>query len=134
MSEAWQHDDYLGPLIWVAMTVGARRGELCALRWNNIHVRHQDREQHDCITAACEWWLEINTNVAQSGTHTWTKNTKTHQSRRVALDVETIAVLTDHRQQCGRIASSLGLAVPNNGFVFTSSPIGDVPLVWHSLS
>src|SRR5262245_60926524 len=35
LNEAWTDPD-LGPLVWVAMATGARRGELCALRWRHI--------------------------------------------------------------------------------------------------
>src|SRR4051812_45648503 len=35
VSEAWK-DPAWGLFVWMAMTSGARRGELCALRWNRI--------------------------------------------------------------------------------------------------
>ena len=35
VEEAWGDPDW-GMLVWLAMTTGARRGELCALRWNRI--------------------------------------------------------------------------------------------------
>jgi integrase len=36
-SEAWRDPDW-GTLVWVAMTTGARRGELCALRWSHVDL------------------------------------------------------------------------------------------------
>jgi integrase len=36
VNAAWQYADYLGPLVWLGMTVGLRRGEACALRWRNL--------------------------------------------------------------------------------------------------
>lgn len=35
VNEAWKDPDW-GTLIWVAMTTGACRGELCALRWSRV--------------------------------------------------------------------------------------------------
>jgi integrase len=35
LDAAWADPD-LGPLVWLAMVTGARRGELCALRWRHL--------------------------------------------------------------------------------------------------
>ncbi|NIJ10448.1 integrase [Saccharomonospora amisosensis] len=64
-----------GMFVWLAMTTGARRGELCALRWDRL----------DLDNAA----LWIRTSIAQNGQQTREKDTKTHQQRRIALDAET---------------------------------------------
>jgi integrase len=37
VNAAWNDPDW-GTLIWSAMTTGARRGELCALRWSGIDL------------------------------------------------------------------------------------------------
>lgn len=111
INHAWTTGDYLGPLVWIAMTIGARRGELCGLRWSDIRVRHTISEEHNRITAACDWWFEIRSSVGQSENRIWIKDTKTSQTRLVALDVETIAVLIDHRQQCDAIAATAGMTV-----------------------
>jgi integrase len=37
VNEAWRDPDW-GTLVWVAMTTGARRGELCALRWSHVDL------------------------------------------------------------------------------------------------
>ncbi len=106
------------------MTVGARRGELCGLRWSDIKIRHNGTGEHDCIATACDWWLEIRSNVAQSESGTYVKDTKTNRIRLIALDIETIAVLIDHRQHCHALAAALGVAIPDDGFVFSASPDG----------
>jgi integrase len=62
VGEAWKDPDW-GMLIWLAMTTGARRGELCALRWDRI----------DFSTGV----LNIRTSIAQINTRTWEKDTKT---------------------------------------------------------
>lgn len=80
-SEAWW-----GTFLWLAMTTGARRGELCALRWDRVDL---DRAV-----------ITIRTSIAQRNTTTWEKDTKTHQQRRVALDADTVALLRAYRAQC----------------------------------
>jgi integrase len=37
LDEAWTDLDW-GTLVWLTMTTGARRGELCALRWSNVDL------------------------------------------------------------------------------------------------
>ena len=59
------------------MTTGARRGELCALRWDRL----------DFGTGV----LDIRTAMAQVGGRLWEKDTKTHQRRRIVLDPQTLA-------------------------------------------
>jgi len=71
VGEAWRDPDW-GMLVWLAMTTGARRGELSALRWDRI----------DFATGV----LDIRTAVAQINTRTWEKDTKTHQRRRIVAD------------------------------------------------
>lgn len=34
---AWDDPDW-GAFVWLTMTTGARRGELCALRWSNVDL------------------------------------------------------------------------------------------------
>lgn len=80
--------------VWLAMVTGARRGELCALRWDAL----------DPGTGV----LTIRTSIAQRGGRTWEKETKTHQQRRITLDEATLALLRAYLQQCGEQADALG--------------------------
>jgi integrase len=48
INAAWAADPDFGTLLWVAMTTGARRGELCALRWS--HVRSQEGDLRRRVT------------------------------------------------------------------------------------
>lgn len=81
MNAAWRVPGYLGPLVWLAMTIGAWRGELCGLRWKHLQARHHASEGHDCVTASCEWWLSIRVSRAESSAGEYDKDTKTHQMR-----------------------------------------------------
>jgi integrase len=94
-----------GVLLWLAMTTGARRGELCALRWDLV----------DLDNAV----LVIRTSIAQDGAKTWEKSTKTHQQRRIALDADTVALLRAYRLQCEADAAAVGATIAIDGRVFS---------------
>jgi integrase len=93
-----------GMYVWLAMTTGARRGELCALRWDRLELDN-----------AALW---IRTSIAQDGQQTWEKDTKTHQQRRIALDAETVGLLRAYRQHCETEAAITG-TLRTDGFVFS---------------
>lgn len=112
--EAWRDPDW-GTLIWLTMTTGARRGELCALRWSDVDL--------------AAGTITIRRAVGQDGADKWEKDTKTHQQRRVTIDPETVTVLTEHWDRCRARAAALGLTLSRNAFVFSLSPDGSSHLV-----
>lgn len=77
-TEAWSDLDW-GMLVWVAMVTGARRGELCALRWDRL-----DSTAHV---------LTIVSSIRQRSGTTWEKDTKTHQQRLITIDDQTMGLL-----------------------------------------
>ena len=93
VEEAFEDPDW-GTLVWLAMTTGARRGELCALRWSHVDL---DRGVITIRRALTRFAGELTE-----------KDTKTHQQRRLALDQESIALLTEHWQRCRERAAALG--------------------------
>ena len=109
VSEAWK-DPAWGLFVWLAMTTGARRGELCALRWNRI----------DFGTGV----LTIRSSIAEVGGQTWEKDTKTHQQRRIVLDPQTLALLRAFLVHSAEQVASLEIALPEDGFVFSPDPDG----------
>jgi integrase len=111
--EAWANPDW-GMFVWLALTTGARRGELCALRWNRI----------DFATGV----LDIRSSIAQTGRRVWEKETKTHQRRRIVLDAQTLALLRRYIQHCAGQAALLELVLSEDAFVFSGSPDGSSPL------
>lgn len=111
LNEAWKDPDW-GTLIWLAMTTGARRGELCALRWLRIEL----------TPGRAVMWLRRAINKGADG---WAEgDLKTHQQRRVALDPETVEVLTEHRERCRARAEELGVELAEDAFVFSGAPDG----------
>jgi len=70
---AWT-DAYYGPLVWFAATIGARLGELCALRWSDLEISHQDnthvltgQDPMECWAQGCRWTLVIERSIEQVG-------------------------------------------------------------------
>ncbi|MFC0109551.1 tyrosine-type recombinase/integrase [Kibdelosporangium aridum] len=132
VNEAWRWG--FGPFMWLAMVTGARRGEMCALRWEHLHVRHAQYGPHDCVEAGCQWSLHIRRAIGQDGKEFWEKDTKQHQIRMVALDIQTVAILTDLRDRAERIARMLGIELASDAFIFAKSPDGQTPYLPESMS
>jgi integrase len=109
VTEAWKDPD-LGPLVWVAMATGARRGELCALRWRHIDT--------------ARGLMVLRCSIAQAGSRragirVWEKDTKLHQRRHIALDPVSITILDTYRQQRHQRAAMVGVTLSDDGFVFS---------------
>lgn len=100
-------DVWWGVFLWVAMTTGARRGELCALRWDRVDL---DRAS-----------ITIRTSVAQENTRTWEKDTKSHQQRRLALDASTVGLLRAYKQRCIEEAAAVGVRLAPESRVFSAT-------------
>lgn len=104
LNAAWA-DAELGPLVWLAMITGARRGELCALRW-----RHLD---------PARGVLVIRASIAQVGAQTWEKDTKPHQRRHLVLDPRTTTMLVRYHQTRQTRAAAVGAALTPDSFLFS---------------
>lgn len=106
-AEAWKEPEW-GMLVWLAMVAGARRGELCALRWEHVDLSGG--------------FLTVRRAVAQSGTKTWEKDTKTHQRRRISLDEPTVALLRGYQQQTTTELAKLGIKLDRSYYLFSKDP------------
>jgi integrase len=113
VNAAWRDPDW-GTLVWVAMTTGARRGELCALRWSAVSLA-EGRETM--------WLRRAIRKVAGKPVE---GDLKTHQQRRVALDAETATALREHRERCWTRAEEVGEVLDPEAFVFSPAPDGSV--------
>ncbi len=96
---------YLPAYFRLAAATGARRGELCALRWKYIDL---DKRR-----------VTIARSMAEVGGELIEKDTKTHQVRKVTIDEETVAVLAAHRVACEDLATKCGAKVSANSFLFS---------------
>ncbi len=105
----------LASLLMLGALTGARRGELCALRWLDIDERERT------LTIARSVYETVGGGWAEKGT-------KSHQIRTIGLDALAVAVLRKHRLMVDGLATELDLEVLSNGFVFSRSPIGAEPI------
>lgn len=106
------HDD-LGSLIYVAVTTGCRRGELCGLRWGDI-----DFGKATVVVAR---------SISDTPGNVSVKDTKTHQTRRLALDPTTVDVLRRHLARCTERAQMAGETIGSNAYVWSQTLDGSVP-------
>jgi integrase len=97
----------------LAAVTGARRGELCAVRWR--HVDFESAVLH--IEGSL---VEVDGTVIE-------KDTKTHAQRRVSLDERTLDVLRTYRESRESILRVADAHVNPEGFVFSHDPGGAEP-------
>ncbi len=98
----------------LAVVTGARRGELCALRWTDI----------DSKTATV---LIARSLVGERNDELAEKSTKTHASRRISLDKATLNNLESQRHRSEERARAVGTKLPAKAYVFSDAVDGSVP-------
>ena len=102
--------------VLLAGITGARRGELCGLRWTDIH------------------WDRRMLVIARSIRHDVDKRqlvvapTKTGRVRRLSLDARTLELLAVYRRRAAGWAADAGTELSDDGFVLTLDPSGVSPL------
>jgi integrase len=116
IDEAEKLDPDMACFLLLAATTGARRGELCALRWTDI-----DFEKGTALIAR--------SLVEGHGSELVEKDTKTHASRRVALDRTSIGQLEHQYEKCSQRAAACGPALRRSAHVFSLDPDGRRPWV-----
>lgn len=102
-----------GVFLHLAVTTGARRGELCALRWERIDFERQT--------------LTISRSIAEVKGGLIEKDTKTHAVRCIALDQESLAVLAQHRERAEVRARAVGCRLTSGCYVFSCDPGASIP-------
>ena len=104
VDEAFRMDEEWGTLVWLVMTSGIRRGELCALRWSRVDL---DEEVIEIRSS-----YQLRRGIGKE------KDTKTHQMRRIALDSETTALLREHKERTRARLAKLGMDLTDDMYVF----------------
>jgi integrase len=105
-------DPDFGCFLRVAATTGARRGELCALRWRDVDLTARS------ITISRAVVEGANKTVVE-------KDTKTHGSRRIAIDEGTTVVLQEQQKRAMARALACGLeGLSPRAAVFSRRPDG----------
>ena len=115
VERAWSTDPDWGALVWLTMTTGARRGEICGLRWSHLDL------DHAMITIRRTVYLDDHGQLQH-------KDTKTHQQRRVVLDPETAAVLREHLIRAEHQAAAIEAQLDPACYVFSGDPGSRTPL------
>ena len=87
----------------LAATTGARRGELCALRWSAINLREKPLTIGSAVVEGVRRQL-------------FEKDTKTHGSRRIAIDDLTLATLQTHFRRREERARNCGAVLIQDAF------------------
>lgn len=106
LTAAWTDHPALAVYIWLAATTGARRAELCALRWHRIDLE--------------AGLMHIARNYLVREGRRIEKGTKTHQERPVALDTATCQVLEEHRERCTAALAPAKLDLAPDAYVFSN--------------
>jgi len=115
LSIAQQEDAELGLFVRLAVVLGARRGELCALRWSDV-----DFQRGEVLIAGGV--------VRVHGQPLLDKATKTHAKRRVAVGAGTLELLRVHRLAQAEDALACGTALQADAYVFSHVPDGRAPI------
>jgi integrase len=111
---AYEVDPDFAVLLWLAATTGARRGELCALRWSHVQLEAAE--------------LLILRNLIQRDGQLVEKDTKTHAARRIALYEDSVVLLVEHRTRCQQRAEACGAVLSHDAYLFSFDPAGRQPM------
>jgi integrase len=107
-------DPEFGALLHVMAATGARRGEVCGLRWTDIDVDGRA--------------ILIRRSIATVAGGTIEKDTKTHAARRIAIDADTVEVLVRQRERLEERARVCEVVLAPDAYVFTHSANGRQPV------
>jgi integrase len=114
LAKARDFDPRFAACLRVVAATGARRGEVCALRWSNVDWENST--------------VTIDESIVASRGGAEVKSPKTRASIRVvAIDAGTLHVLEQLRNEQQRLASDSGTTLVPASFVFSAEPGGLVP-------
>lgn len=113
-------DEPLHSFLIVAADTGARRGEVCGLRWSKVDLDAGE--------------LVIDRAIIDTKAGTVEKDTKTHQARRVALGAPAIAALRAQRARAEEKAASVGVTIARDAYVFSQREDATTPWRPHGVT
>lgn len=100
------HEPRYGILLVLAAITGARRGELCALRWSDVDL--------------AAGVVHIRRSAKQVGREVLIGTTKTHQERTVAIPPEAVALLAGWRRTVDDTAARSEIPLVDDPYVFSA--------------
>lgn len=107
-------DPLMALFIWMAGATGARRAELCAIRWTDL-----DLEGHQLVIARSV--LEV------KDLPLGIKGTKTENIRRIAIGDEDVVMLRTRRREMESLARHHQVELDPEAYVFSDLPDGSEP-------
>ena len=111
LAVADERDPDLGCFLRLAAVTGARRGELCAHRWTDF--------DSTSVRISRSFYGSRQDQLKE-------KDTKTHAVRKLSLDALTLDLVKAQRSRCRQRAKACGLALAEDGFVFSGEPDGSM--------
>lgn len=106
-------DTVLAAAIALAAITGARRGELCALRWSDVDWNRR--------TLTIDRSLTVINQTAAEG------DTKTHQRRDIAIDEALASFLSRRHAQQHQYAHDVGVTLCPDPFILSRASDGSTP-------
>ena len=109
----WAEDEEFGLYLWTAITTGARRGEVSALRENRFDFGRQQ--------------VRVSANYIVKQGNRIEKAPKDGEGRILSMDLLTCALLRERFQRRRAEARALGVDVPEDAFAFSPDLVGRTP-------
>jgi integrase len=113
LAAAHAEDPEFALYLRLAAVTGARRGELCALRWDDLDLEDGQVVVARSLTVGDKGLIE--------------KRTKTDRVRRLALDDVTVAALREQQRFAGERARACDVDLSPKAYVFARDPEGKEP-------
>lgn len=113
LADVVTHDPELYVYLRLAVSTGARRSQLCGLQWRDAELSSGG--------------LTFARAVVDGPDGIVVKGTKTNRTYRVTIDGSTLAVLQAHHERMTARADVCGVALRNDGFVFSYAPDAAAP-------
>jgi integrase len=112
---AMAQDRELGLFLVLAVVLGARRGEVCRLRWSHI-----DLDRGEVLVGG-----KITSLPGELGDEEWTK---TRSKRRVAIGPAVVELLRARRLEQAKQALANGVSLSPDAYVFSHEADGSRPI------
>jgi integrase len=109
----WAEDEEFGLYLWTAITTGARRGEVSALRENRFDFARQQ------VRVSATYIVKQGNRIE--------KAPKDGEGRVLSLDLLTCELLRERFGRRRAEAQALGVQVPEDAFAFSPDPAGRTP-------